>query len=636
MHIIEVIPITALPPQVPQLLSYYYNKPLLKGAVVEVLIGNRKVLAAVTSSVSVEEQKASLKKSDFQLKKISGVISESPLVSDIQFKLALWLSKNYFAPLGLSLKTVLPSFFLKKNMDFKSRIDEPEIRAGQDTVKPEILLSRGKDIIRNIDSRIKKTLKAKKQVLLIVPEISTAKYLYDYFAGYYETAIIHSKVTPKQLYLSWNKINSGEAEIIIGTRQALFAPFSGLGLIIVEDWASDIYKSDMSPKYHARDLALRVAGIYSSEIMLIGQIPDISSYVLVKNGAYSLNDKREGSRAEIKLENMLEEIKSGNFSIFSRNLKSNLEKGLKENKKILLFSTRKGFSGYLICENCGFHFNCPNCSIPFKVYKSPEKLLVCHRCSASGKIPESCPNCHSSKLKSAGFAGSEKIKDEVERILNYNGLKRDIVLLDADSNSSSVENSKSIEDGDASIYIATQSIFNRRFNLGFDLIGIPSLDSLTSIPDFRAEENLFLQFEKLLDFGPKTIIAQSYDPDTKILEMLKAGDYRGFYERELPARNLFGYPPFARLIKLSFRSPDRNKAGYEARILSEKLKMAIIQRKLGDKIKLAGPSPAFVEKEKNLYINNIVIKIAIEHRPDEILRFVPSNWMIDVDPKSIL
>ncbi len=628
MYIIEVIPITNLPPQVPQLLSYYFNRALLKGAIVEVLVGNRKIIAAVTSSTSLEEQKISLKKSNFQLKKLSAVISETPLVSDAQFKIALWLSRNYFASLGLCLKTVLPSFFLKKNYEFKISKLETANNKQLTINKPSILVSRAKDVIKNIETEVKKILKNKKQVLIILPEITVAGSFYEYFAGYYEVALVNSKIPVKQLYKTWNRISSGEAEIIIGTRQALFSPFLNLGLIIMEDPANEAYKSDMSPKYNTRDLVKKIAEMNSAGILYVSQIPDMTNYLLAKNETYLLNDKKSKPKTEIKFENMIQEVRSGNFSVFSRELISSISEYV-EDKRILIFSGRKGYSSSLSCENCGFHFNCPQCSIPFRVRRIPEKMLVCRRCSTVAKIPEFCPNCKSGKLKNSGFIGSEKIKEQLAKLLESWGIKKEIIILDSDSD-------QKLSEDDTSICIATQSIFSHRFKLNFDLIGIPSMDSLTTIPDFRTEEQLFLQFEKLLDFNPELIVGQTYNTSEQILGALTAGDYRQFYDKELPVRKLFGYPPFARLVKLSHSSFDRNKAEYEARILNEKLKMALVQRKLTDNVKIVGPSPAFVEKEKNLYIYNIILKIALELNPDEVLRFVPSHWMIDVDPKSIL
>ncbi|MDP3793031.1 MAG: primosomal protein N' [bacterium] len=635
MYILEVIPLTTFPPQVPQLLSYFFNKELPKGAIVEVLVGNRKISAVVVSCESMENQKIILKKASFQLKKISKVISEIPLVSDIQFKIALWLSKNYFAPLGLCLKTVLPSFFLKNKLNIQHANSQDK----DQKINNLLILSRAKNIIKNIKPEIREILKKKQQVLIIVPEISTAKYLYDYFARYHETAIIHGKIPQKQYRQSWDKINSGNIEIIIGARRALFMPFFDLGLIVMEDQSNEAYKSDMTPKYNTRNLVEKIAEIYSADILFVSQTPDINDYFLIKNNVLRLEDKTAHSRPEIKVENMFPEITSGNYSIFSRELKNNIETYLKEKKKILIFSTRKGYSTSLICANCRYFFKCPQCSTPLRLHVSPTDSLLCYRCSLAQKIPDHCPNCNSYKLKAAGFAGSEKIKDELEPICKKNSIASDIIIFDSTTVKSMGQESElvnTMQNLESFVCIATQALFSHRFNLKFDLVGIPNLDSLVTTPDFKAEENLFLQMEKLIDFEPKKIIIQTLHTRSQILETITSGHYEKFYDNELQARKLFWYPPFARLVKLSFASPDKNKAGYEARILSEKLKMAILQMKFENSVKLIDPSPAFIEKQRGLYVYNIILKIIPDFKISDILKFVPSNWMVDVEPKSIL
>ncbi|MDO8496449.1 MAG: primosomal protein N' [bacterium] len=638
MYIIEVIPLITLPPQVPQLLSYFFNKTLPRGSIVEVLIGNRKVPAVVTSSATLEDKKISLKKFGFQLKKISSIISEEPKLTDIQFKIASWLSKNYYAPPGLSFKTLLPQFFLNPKYPFSyPKIAVKDIR--EPLITPKLLLINAKKIIDELKSKIPKVISHGQQVLIIVPEISVAKYFYDILAGYYETALIHSKIGIKQNYKDWLKISSGDVEVIIGTRQALFAPLSNLGLIIIEDPTNVAYKSDMSPKYNARDLALKISEFYSADILLISQIPDIISYYFAKNNLYKLENKKVTPRIDTKIEDMSLEIKSGNFSIFSRELVHNIDRYAMENKKILMFSTRKGFSSYMICENCGFYFKCPQCSIALRLHKLPEQMLICHRCSFSQKIPESCSNCYSYKLKGGGFAGSDKIKNALDLLLKNRGISKPIFVLD----SSVIQKPKQeldlieqITKSDSFICIATQAIFSHRFNLKFDIIGITNLDGLTTSPDFKTEEELFIQFEKLLDFEPEKVIIQTFNPGSSIINSLAPRNFSEFYDRELMARKLFMYPPFARLVKLSFSAYDRSKASYEARVLDEKLKMVLIQKKIGDRVKILGSSPAFIDKEKNRYIYNIILKFSPEFRIDEIIRFVPSNWSVDIDPRSIL
>lgn len=636
MYIIEVIPLAVLPPQAPQLLSYFLNKPLAGGSVVEISMGNRKIPAVVVSSVSLEERKAILKSSDFQLKKISGIISETQLVSDIQLKIAFWLSKYYYAPLGLCLRTVLPPFFLKKN--YEIQIQKYEIRESKPE-KPLILLSRAKDIIKNIEPEVKKTLNAKKQVLIIAPEISTAKYFYDHFAGYYETAVIHSKVALRQYHKSWEKISAGDTEVVIGTRQALFTPFADLGLIVMEDPANSAYKSDMSPKYNTDDLSLKIAGIYGCDLIYVSQIPDIKRYYLASQDLCRIEDKNQRPDSNIVAVDMVQEIRSGNYSIFSRRFIDRLVDGVKKKKKVLLLSSRKGYSSVFLCGNCGLTAKCPNCSVPLRPHSLPVRALICYRCSAIQKIPDSCRNCNSYKLLAAGFPGTQKLAEEFGNLIDKNQLSCPVFILDSSVVKTPKDEEGIIEQMDRSdsfACIATQMIFGRRFDRKFDLVGIASLDGLTSMPDFKAEEELFTQFHKILDFQPDEVFIQTYNADGSLVGLLAAGNYEEFYKNELEIRKLFRYPPFTRLVKLSIRQSDPQKAEEEARILGAKLKMAISQRKLDQSVKVLGPSPAFIAKERGLYVYNMVLKVIPEQKMDEILRFVPSNWMIDVDPKSIL
>lgn len=638
MYIIEIIPLAALPSQVPQLLSYFFNSALPKGSTVEVLIGNRRVPAIVISCDSVEDQKAILKKSNFQLKKISSVISDSSSVTEVQFKIALWLSKNYFAPLGLSLKTILPLFFL--NPKYLFSYPQSKLQNTETHVSSSLFIAvPAKQILEEMHDEVKKIIKQKQQILIMLPEISLIEYFYDFFAQYYETAVLHSKVQLKKIYTEWNKISSGEAEIIIGTRQSLFAPFNNLGMIFVEDPANAAYKSDMTPKYATMSLAEYVSKLYGCDLISSAHLPDIKNYFNSKKSNYNLRIKNSSKKTEIKVSDMVQEIKSGNFSLFSRELVDQIKEYAARDKKILLFSSRRGHSGFFLCENCGFIATCPNCSLPMRIHKMPEVMLICHHCSESKRAPDFCPNCNSHKIKNAGIPGSQKLYEETERVLLSLPNKQDIFLLDA----TTVKNTKiekelllKIKAVKAPIVIATQMIFSHRYSLNFDLIGVPQADALINIPDFQSEEQLLYQFGKLLDFNPEKIIIQTYHSNNPVFSAILEQDFKNFYEKEFLARKLLWYPPYARLIKLSFKHSYKEKASYEARLLSEKLKMAIIQQKLSEKIRLLGPSPAFIEKEKSLYIYNIILKIRPEQKPDEILKFVPSHWSIDVDPKSIL
>jgi primosomal protein N' (replication factor Y) len=347
---------------------------------------------------------------------------------------------------------------------------------------------------------------------------------------------------------------------------------------------------------------------------------------------------------------MVSEIKSGNFSMFSQEFKEQflaLVNHSDKSKKILIFSPRRGHSGVLVCQNCGFAVKCKNCSTAYRVHKTTDLILMCHHCLRNIKIPEKCPNCSSFKLKTVGPVGTQKIYEEVQRILTINNAKIPVLILDADVIKNETEEEEILQEMKSpktSIIISTQMIFSHRYDIKFDLIGVLNTDSIISAPDFKTEERLFYQVEKLLDFLPtnnssksKNIILQTYNPENKAITTASERNYKDFYEKELEIRKIFSYPPYSRLIKLTFKHRDQNRALYQARILSEKLKMVLWQLQLGDKVKLIDSYPSYIEKERGLFVYNIVLKILPELEDfRDILKFVPSNWSIDVDPRTII
>lgn len=656
MYIIEVIPLTILPANVPQLLSYFFNKKLDKGAIAEIPFGNRKVRAVVVASTPLEDRKISLKKSGFQLKKISNVISETPQISNDQFKTALWLSRYYYAPLGYCLKTVLPPFFLKKGY-------EPAISAGQLTSKgeemlrsadrmrkPLFLLSGAKETLDNILPFIKKSIQELGQAVLIIPDISALQYFYENLSLNYEVVKVHSGLNNKKFYESWKKIKSGQADIILGTRQALFMPFKNLKLIIVDDALHEFYKSDMTPKYNTPELARTVANIHGAKIIFVSPITGVENYYHLKNKDYELLDEKK-LHSPVKIINMAEEIKNGNFSTFSREFKNQLLSAINpssQNKKILIFSPRRGHSGILICQNCGYAVKCKECGIAFRVHKTIDLILVCHHCSRNLKMPTNCPSCNSFKLKTSGPAGTQKIYEEIQKLIEYSGAEKvPVLVLDTDIIKNETEEEEiinEIQKPQTSVLIATQMIFSHCYNLKFDLVGVLNADSLISIPDFRAEERLFYQIEKLLDFLPtgrhgqsKSMLLQTYNPENQAILIASKGSYKDFYDKDLETRRIFSYPPYSRLVKLTFKHKNRDKASYDARTLSGKLKMVLSQMGLSQKVKIIDSHPSFVEKERGLFAYNIILKILPElENIKDILKYIPSNWSIDVDPKSII
>ena len=660
MYIIEVIPLTLLPPNVPQILSYFYdpvveisnasgkNKPkshygagseLPRGAIVEIDINKRKVNAVVISSSSLEKEKLALKKVDFQIKKLTKVIYEKPQLSDYQLKLASWIARYYFAPLGYTLKTLLPPFAFKKKYQLTTKdevIHRPTLNVGH----PQLFIYKTKGLVKHLEPLIKDALNGSKQVLIVVPEKTGINYFVNNLPEKFKTSVVFSGLSNEKLYDAWKKAGTGEAKVVIGTRQTLNMPFNDLGLLIVDDPLHEFYKSDMVPRYNAITLAHKVAELNNARLVLTSVIPGVENHYKAKNGVYELKHIEARPKFDTEIVDMAQEVKNANWSPISKKLNEELLAHLRENKRVLIFSPRRGYAGILMCGNCGSAAKCPQCEIAMRTHRSIEIILVCHHCGISKPMPRNCSVCGNHNLKTVGPAGTQKIYDSIKTRLANENIKCPVLALDTDIVKNETEEneiiSEILEPG-PSVLIATQKVFSHRFYLNFDLIAVINADALTNIPDFRSEENLFYQIEKLVNFEPKKLLIQTYNPENELIDKAIRGDYEAFYEKELKLREVLNYPPFFKIIKLTFRHTNKDKASYAARVTTEKLKMAVARAKLGETIKMIEAVPAYIEREKGLYVYNIFLKVREGHQNiNELLKYAGPGWLIDVEPRSLL
>ncbi len=640
MYIIEVIPLVLLPPQTPQVLSYFFDRELPKGALVRVPLGKRSVAAIVIGAVPLASEKAALKQSTFELKRIDEVLVETPQVSSSQFKLASWIAQEYYAPLGLALKTVLPSFLGKKN--FPLEVSAPPTAAPA-VPKPLFIQSRPKDLLRHLEPLLSPVIKKRGQVLLLAPDRALLEFYYEKLRPEFpEITAVHANLPSRALYERWNSVASGKTNLVIGTRAGLFFPFSDLRLVIVLEPSHEGYKSDMTPRYHAADLATKRAELSGAHIVFASSFRSTSEHHQINQGAYDLAGTSIHSSAVITITDMVQELRNNNFSLLSRQFQARLTEALERHEWVLVFSARRAYAGILLCQNCGISFPCANCSIPMRVHKMTESMLVCYRCMAYRDMPSSCPNCNSYQLKPTGAAGSQKIQEDLERFLAGPSAgeagRAHTFILDSDLTRTTAQEQEvweCVRQSPDAILIATQMIFSYRPREHFDFIAIPNADALLQSFDFRTDERFLQQMEQLLDFEPSHILLQTFHPQNTLFRHVQEHTYEKFYEDELAARRSLAYPPFSRLVKLTFRHADNEKAFHAARVLSERLKMAIARLGFAQSVFILGPSPAAVAREKNLYFYHILLKITDRtQRLDAILKFVPSNWLIDVNPRS--
>mgnify|MGYP001565613632 CR=1 FL=1 len=670
MNILNVIPLTAIPRGQPQLLSYFSSQPVAKGGVVMIPLNRREVKGIVVGGSDLQKNKLLLKKAaDYELKNVIKIISAAPLVANWQLAIAEFLSNYYFAPLGLCLKTVLPPFWGKKK--YQSKITNVALsyicRIRQHfglwgKLAPPTKFTRTNLVNHHLDYQrdIETTIKEEKQVFLMAAEKIAVGYFIEKFKNL-DPVYISSGLPNRDCHVVWQDAASGKKKLIIGTRVGLFLPFNNLGLIIVDDESNEAYKSDMTPRYHAADLAAEIAKVRGAKLILNSIAPRLETYHNLELGTHNSKSAIQrlltpksfatGQATHYKLQtslvSMVDELRAGNFSIFSRELQDVFLKIENLKLKIILYIPRRGHANFILCQTCGQPLTCPNCSaslVPHTLEAGSQRLearIVCHHCDHIQPQPKQCPACGGYQLKAYGI-GLEKVIAELKKFFQYQNIKLpEILRLDSDWVRTEAEEEKvvsSFQGNQGAIMVATQMIFSHKRLISAPIVGIINADTLINIPDFRAEESLFRQIYILGQMAERLII-QTHNPDDPAIKFAARGELKKFFEDELASRREFSYPPHSRLIKLTYRHQNPAKAQREATILAERLKQSSSLWPPASGLQLFGPAPAFIFKERGLYHWLIILKLnqnlEIKTR-NELLRVVPSGWAIDIDPKNII
>ncbi len=632
MHIVRVAPLAALPNTVPQVLDYFWNAPLPQGAVVRVIVGHRGLTALVLESMPLEQAKLSVKKSDFGLKKVNTVITESPQATTQQISLARTLARQYHAPLGMCLKTVLPSF-----IGARGRILDlpPTPTRSKRTPEPHTLILTQPDTARAYIAEHLSVTDG--QLLVIVPEITLAKYLAEQFDSE-QIALIHSDLSVKNMFTEYRRVMTGQARVVIGTRVALFLPFADLNHIIVEDPLHEAYKSDMTPRYNAPDVARMMSEMYHASVTYLSPAMSTANTHAVAAGVLHFTD-RKPYWPQCVYADMAAEQQSGNRSILSRAVQEAILDAYDERRPILLFSPRRAYSTTVVCTHCRMPVLCATCAIPLRLHRTTEHMLVCYHCTAFLRVPKQCPSCKAGTLHPAGLAGSQKIAEAVGVCLDRHGLtKIKVPILDSDLVRTDEHERTILEQFDAMphpMLVATQMIFSHRYTRSFTRIAVIEADALGYSPDFRAQERLVYQLEKLVDFHPSTLYLQSLDR-SGALAHAQERSWNTLYAQELSERKVLGWPPFSRLTKLSYATNDRTHAERAARTLAERLTRAAAHLGITRTVSILGPMPALLERAGGRWTHHILLKsTGTSPKIASLLDHVPTGWTIDIDPRSI-
>lgn len=458
---------------------------------------------------------------------------------------------------------------------------------------------------------IEKVVNDGKGVIVMVPEIAltpqTLGIFYSHFGD--SVAVFHSALSAGERIDEWKRVKNGEAKIAIGTRSAVFAPFSDLGLIVIDEEHEHTYKSEMSPRYHARDVA-RFRCAYNNALLLLSSAtPSVESYKNAIDGKYTYIKLSQRYGKAVLPQVVTVDI-SNTQGPLSNELYEALEKCLEDKKQAILLMNRRGFNTFASCGACKTVLTCPNCSISL-TYHNANKRLMCHYCGHSEIYTDVCSVCGEKAVRYAGF-GTQRIEEELENI--FPGAR--ILRMDADTTMarySYQEKLTAFANGEYDILLGTQMVAKGLDFPRVTLVGIISIDHQLYNDDFRSSERAFDLLTQVIgrsgrgDFEGKAYI-QTTLPDNDIIELSAQQDYESFFEMESVIRKSMVYPPYCDICSVTFTSELFNNSFKSAKIFSDMVIKAVSEEFTDVKINLLGPIQPRVSKISNKYRNVLTIK----------------------------
>ena len=490
-----------------------------------------------------------------------------------------------------------------------------------------------------------------KRGIVLVPEIAltpqTVRRFAERFPG--RVAVMHSGLSLGQHFDIWHEVRDGRYDVVIGARGALFAPMPDVGLVIIDEEHEWTYKqADASPRYHARRAAEEFCRLSAAVLVLGSATPDVESHFAAQSERYHLlelperllqsddGSVRPGPLPEVDVVDLREELKSGNRSIFSRELARAVRTALEANEQVILFLNRRGTASFVQCRDCGYVPECKSCAAAL-TFHGPEERLVCHYCGRRYPLPTICPECGGRRIRQVGL-GTERVEEEARR--EFAGART--VRWDRDVTRARGSHETILAKflaHEADILIGTQMIAKGLDIPLVTLVGVVSADVALHLPDFRAGERTFQLLEQVAGRAGRgerggRVIIQTYTPDHYAIEAAAAHDYHALYERELEFRRRMGYPPFGRLVRMTFAHTNSDYAQRQAATMANRLREE--QQRLGvPNLDVLGPAPAFVPRLRGRYRWNVILRGS---EPTQLLRDepLPRGWTVDVDPISVL
>lgn len=470
---------------------------------------------------------------------------------------------------------------------------------------------------------IEKAINNGKSAIMLVPEIGLTPQIVGKFISRFGNVIsvLHSKLSDSERYDEYRKITNGESKIVIGTRSAIFVPFNNIGVIIIDEEHTSSYKQDNNPRYSAINVAEWRSKYHNCPLVLGSATPSLESFAKAGNHVYkllSLTERAGGSVLPIvNIIDMKEEVKKGNF-ILSDMLKNKISEVLSKGEQAIILLNRRGYSSTISCRECGYVYKCPNCDITYTYHKSSNNLK-CHYCGYSMVLPNKCSICGSDNLKDYGL-GTEKLEETLNSLYNAR-----IVRMDVDTTSKKGQHQKIIDDFGEHKYdilIGTQMIAKGLDFPLVTLVGVVSIDSSLTSPDYRASENTFQLLSQVSGRAGRSeskgeVIIQTFNPDHYAITLAKNHDYIDFYKEEMKVRKMLKYSPYYYMVLVSITSKDYELGFKEANKIG-----SYIRNNISSDSIVLGPTMANMFKVNNIYHYQIIIKYRKDDSLMKVLKFI--------------
>ena len=499
---------------------------------------------------------------------------------------------------------------------------------------------------------IEHVVKRGKQAIVLVPEISLTPQTVERFRSRFDhVAVLHSHLTDAERAAQWDWIASGQVQVVVGARSAVFAPTPRLGLIVMDEEHETSFKQEAAPRYHARDVALHRAQLERIPLVLGSATPSLESWYRAQQGEFMLIrlPERIGGRTLPAVKPIdLRQPKHGRVSrgVITRQLHAAIHEALENGGQVILLLNRRGFATHVQCSACGYVLMCPDCEIALTHHRSFGKVL-CHYCGHEAPSPKSCPECQSVAIRFSGV-GTERLEAEVKARFP----EATCLRMDTDSMRSREAYERAFRlfrEGKIQILLGTQMIAKGLDFPNVTLVGVVNADTALHFPDFRAAERTFqlvTQVAGRTGRGPHggLVLVQTFSPEHFAIQSAVRHDFEGFAAQELPIRTAFGYPPITRLVRLVISAEKEEEAAGWAERVARAISEALSQTGRPDAVRLVGPAPAPLMKLRGKYRYHIQILGKDENLVRALVRCGLQSledarhvsYVVDVDPVDML